>query len=210
MTPDERLIAEIELWQARAAGQLYSPQDMADIPLLIEAVKSWPDAALLENLIRDATDARMIASRAHQALRSVNREWAREMVERLDGEHAYVKQLLHNMRVRRAIELDREGRQERDRLTSEIKGFVEQRRNAGKAKKRRKWAELLAEKITNWDEIPESFNPVEIYDRDNNPLHFFRDRDDKNRDVVRCIDGDSDKEIGTLVKSSFEKRYLKK
>jgi hypothetical protein len=208
MTPDERLIAEIEMWQVRAAAPLFPASDILQ---LIDLVRSEiGQNSALEQTIRHATDNRTIASLAHQALHSVNREWARGTIEMLDSERAYVAQMLNNMRVIQVIGADRENQKERERLAAEIRAFAEQRRNAGKAPKRRKWADLLAEHISCWDDIPESFAPLEIYDG-NVPLQFYQDRDDKDRQVVRCVDADfPDKEVGALRRSSFERRYLKK
>jgi hypothetical protein len=125
---NERLMADIEIWQARAASPLFPA---ADISLLLAEVKTWPNAAVLEQLILDATDNQRIASVAHLARESalaIGPESARDEIDRLNDEHAYVAQMLHNIRVRKAIEADREGQCERNRLATEITAFVEQRR----------------------------------------------------------------------------------
>ncbi|CAN7518041.1 hypothetical protein [Mesorhizobium caraganae] len=209
MTPDERLIAEIEMWQVRAAAPLFPA---GDISQLIDLVRSEiGQNSALEQTIRHATDNRTIASLAYQALHSVNREWARDTIEMLDSERAYVAQMLNNMRVIQVIGADRENQKERERLAAEIRAFAEQRRNAGKAPKRRKWAELLAEHISCWDDIPESYRRLEFFDDSNVPLQFYQSIDDKGRQIVCCVDADADKPAGKpLTRASFEKRYLKK
>lgn len=75
----------------------------------------------------------------------------------------------------------------------------QQRSDAGKKRKRRHWAELLADQISAWDEIPESLCPLEI-DTLQADLLIYRDGDK----VVCAVDGSE----SHLARSSFEKRYL--
>jgi hypothetical protein len=78
-----------------------------------------------------------------------------------------------------------------------------QTHNAGSAKKRRQWAEALAEYMAgDWAKLPTESNPFEI--------------EGVEADLVIYADGDSvcvynentTKKIGALKKTSFRRRYF--
>lgn len=77
-----------------------------------------------------------------------------------------------------------------------------QRSDAGRTPKRRKWAEALAERISSWEEIPESFNPMEIETTERD-FEIYRDGE-----YVFGIDADTREDLGKLKRTSFKKYYL--
>ena len=73
----------------------------------------------------------------------------------------------------------------------------------GEMPKRRLWADDLAAVITCWEDIPESYAPMEI-ETDQADLTIYRD----GNNVVCKIANDRGERTQKLAKSTFEKRYL--
>jgi hypothetical protein len=78
------------------------------------------------------------------------------------------------------------------------------KRRGGKPK-RRWWADVLDEQITSWDDIPESYAPMEI-ETDQADLKIYRDGDS----VVCKIEDDRGERTQKLARSTFEKRYMRR
>ncbi len=78
-----------------------------------------------------------------------------------------------------------------------------QARKITKKDKRRKWADILAEQIAVWEDISESFDPMEI-ETDQAELTIYRDGDS----VICKIADDRGERTQKLARSTFEKRYL--
>ncbi len=76
-------------------------------------------------------------------------------------------------------------------------------RNISPKNKRRWWADVLAAQITCWEDIPESYAPMEI-ETDQADLTIYRDGDT----VVCKIQDDRGERTQKLARSTFEKRYL--
>ncbi len=79
----------------------------------------------------------------------------------------------------------------------------EDNRERGKKPKRRWWADEVAQRITSWEDIPESFSPMEI-ETDQADLTIYRD----GNNVVCKIADDRGERTQKLARSTFEKRYL--
>lgn len=80
----------------------------------------------------------------------------------------------------------------------------EQKIRAGKAPKRRAWADILAERVGDWESIPKAPEDLTI-DELERAYRFLRDGD-----KVVALDAESGAEIGELKRSTFEKRYLRR
>ncbi len=76
-------------------------------------------------------------------------------------------------------------------------------RERGGKEKRRWWADVLAPLITCWEDIPESYAPMEI-ETDQAYLTIYRDGDQ----VFCKIKDDRGERTQKLKRSTFEKRYL--
>ena len=92
-------------------------------------------------------------------------------------------------------------RDQQGHLDNAVLGRERREHNVKNAKqpKRRWWADILAERVSSWDEIPDSRNPLEIETLEAD-LIFYRD----GKHVICAINGKEKK----LARSTFEKRYL--
>ncbi len=85
---------------------------------------------------------------------------------------------------------------------TEHKRSEENGRNGGRTNKRRKWADEAAKHIARWEDLPEDFNPL-VIETDECDYEIYRDGE-----RIFAFDQNTGQEIGSLARSTFEKRYL--
>ncbi|MEQ1955328.1 hypothetical protein [Mesorhizobium sp. CN2-181] len=194
-----KLEVRIAAWRDDAAsGRKALPADH------VESLIAAYDDPVYERSIRDAINPNMWLHHLGNAdfqLSMGKLDEAEHHLETLENGYQFV---LERLRSREAARLMRAEAAvaEKERATSE-----QNRKNAS-VSKRKPWAEVLADSIDSWEEIPAGREkPLEI-DTAAIALGFYRDGEkvccvDMGRETTRA-------DVGTLKKRSFLQGYLNK